>query len=215
MGFLAKDGLSDNALLVILLCKTLPEPLNYTLFCDNFFTSTKLFKAFRSLGIAACDTAKKGSGFPAELLAKRDVAVKAKHWGLQASTIVDVEVLCWGWVDNNTVQIMTTRNHPRELDSSYNLNPLKRHGIPEDSAQQIIPYYQSIYAHTTLMLDQSFSWPLGPPIPAPIRDYNLHMGCSDGNAQQRAVYLYENRSDRYWWLIGRSVKKGQIGVAST
>ena len=61
-----------------------------------------------------------------------------------------------GWVDNNTVQIMTTRHHPRELDSSYYLNPLKRRGIPEDSAQQIIPYYPSIYAHTILMLDQSF-----------------------------------------------------------
>ena len=131
----------------------------------------------------------------------RDVAVKAKHWGLQASTIVDDEVLCMGWVDNNTVQIMTTRHHPRELDSLYYLNPLKRHGIPEDSAQQIIPYDPSIYAHTTLMLDQSFSWPLGLPIPAPIRDYNLHMGGSDGNAQQRAVYSYERRSNRYWWPL--------------
>ena len=106
-----------------------------------------------------------------------------------------------GWVDNNTVQIMTTRHHPRELESSYYLHPLKRHGIPEDSAQQIIPYYLSIYAHTTLMLDQSFSWPLGLPIPAPIRDYNLHMGGSDGSAQQRAVYSYECRSDRYWWPL--------------
>ena len=161
LSFLAKDGLSDSALLVIQLCKTLPEPLNYTLFCDNFFTSTKLFKALRSLGIAACGTAKKGSGFSAKLLALRDVAIKSKHWGLRASTTVD-EVLCLGWVDNNTVQLMTTRHHPRELDDSYYLHPLKR--------------YPSMYAHIILLPDQTPSWPLGLPIPAPVREYNLHIG---------------------------------------
>ena len=64
LGFLIKHGLSDSALVVIQLCQTLPEPLNYVLFCDNFFTSTKPFKALRSIGIAACGTAKKGSGSP-------------------------------------------------------------------------------------------------------------------------------------------------------
>ena len=189
-------------MLVIQLCKTLPEPLNYTLFCDNFFTSTKLFKALRSLGIAACGTAKKGSGFPVKLLALRDVAIKSKHWGLRASTTVD-EVLCLGWVDNNTVQLMTTRHHPRELDDSYYLHPLKRHGIPEDSVQPIIPipYYPLMYAHIILLPDQTPSWPLGLPIPAPVREYNLHMGGSHGNAQQRAVYSYQRRSDRYWWPL--------------
>ena len=155
LGFLAKDGLSDSALLIIQLCKTLPEPLNYTVFCDNFFTSTKLFKARRSLGIAACGTAKKGSKFPAKLLALRDMTIKSKHWGLRASTTVD-EVLCLGWVYNNTVQSMTTRHHPRELDDSYYLHPLIRHGIPEDSVQPIIPitYYPSMYAHIIFLPDQ-------------------------------------------------------------
>ena len=134
LGFLAKDGLSDSALLVIQLCKKLPEPLNYTLFCDNFFTSTKLFKALRSLGIAACGTAKKGSGFPAKLLALRDVAIKSKHWGLRASTTVD-EVLCLGWVDNNTVQLMTRTIYIRLKRMEFQKTPFSQsypyHTIPQ------------------------------------------------------------------------------------
>ena len=82
LGFLPKDKLSPSALLVIQLCKELLSSLNYHLFCDNFFTSTKLFKALRSIGIAASGTAEKGSGFPGELLAIRDVTSKGKDWGL-------------------------------------------------------------------------------------------------------------------------------------
>ena len=94
------------------------------------------------------------------------MAIKSKHWGLRASTILD-EVLSLGWVDNNTVQLMTTRHHPRELDDSYYSHPLKRHGIPEDSVQPIIPisYYPSMYAHIILLPNQTPSWPLGLSIP--------------------------------------------------
>ena len=127
------------------------------------------------------------------------MATKAKHWGLRTSTIVDDEVLCLGWVDNNTVQLMTTFHDPREFDRSYYLNPFKRHGILEGSVEPIISYYPLIYAHTTLVPDQTPLWPLGLPVPVPIREYNLHMGGSDENAQQRATYSYERRSDRYWW----------------
>ena len=88
-------------------------------------------------------------------------------------------------MDNNTVQLMTTRHHPRELDDSYYLHPLKRHEIPEDSVQLIIPiqYYPSIYARIILLPDQKPLWPLGLPIPGPVREYNLHMDKSDRNAQ--------------------------------
>ena len=135
LGFLPKDKLTPNALLVIQLCKELPSSLNCHLFCDNFFTSTKLFKALRSIGIAASGTAKKGLGFSEELLAIRDVTSKGKDWGLQAHMVVDDKVLCMGWVDNNGVQYMTTGHSPQDLYEMHYINPHKRYGIPETSLQ--------------------------------------------------------------------------------
>ena len=169
---------------MIQLCKELPSSLNYHLFCDNFFTSTKLFKALRSIGIAASGTAKKGSGFPEELLAIRDVTSKGKDWGLQAHMVVDDEVLCLGWVDNNGVQYMTTGHSPQDLYEMHYINPHKRYGIPETSLQPIVPYFPPTLAHSIPLLNQEVQRPLGLPIPAPIKEYNLHMGGSDGIAQQ-------------------------------
>ena len=196
-----KDGLTVSALVVIQLCKEPPSFLDYHLFCDNFFTSTKLFKALRSIGIAASGTAKKGSGFPEELLVIRDVTSKGNDWGLQAHMVIDDEVLCMGWVDNNGVQYMTTGHSPQDLNEIHYINPYKRHGIPETSLQPIVPYFPSTLAHFSPSPNQAVQWPLGLPIPAPIREYNLYMGGSDGNAQQRAVYSYDRRTDRYWWPL--------------
>ena len=201
LGFLPKDKLTPSALLVIQLCKELPSSLNYHLFCDNFFTSTKLFKALRSIGIAASGTAKKGSGFPEELLAIRDVTSKGKDWGLQAHMVVDDKVLCMGWVANNGVQYMTTGHSPQDLYEMHYINPHKRYGIPETSLQPIVSYFPSTLAHSIPLLNQEVQRPLGLPIPAPIKEYNLHMGGSDGNAQQRAIYSYNRRTDRYWWPL--------------
>lgn len=37
--------------------------------------------------------------------------------------------------------------------------------------------------------------------PAPIVEYNAHMGGSDGNAQQRSYYSAHRPDNRYWWPI--------------
>ena len=182
LGFDARSKFSDSALLIIQLCKTLPAK-SYTLFVDNFFSSIKLFKALRTLGIAACGTAKKGSGFPKELLAIRDVATKTRDWGRQASMIIDDEVLCMSWIDNNAVQYMTTSHSLEDLTKIHYLHERKRAGIPKDSAQPIIHYNPSIIAHSAPIPGQQIPRPMGLPVPQPIRDYNLHMGGSDGNAQ--------------------------------
>ena len=102
MGFDDQSKFSDSALLIIQFCKTFPAKL-YTLFVNNFFSSIKLFKAFCTLRIAACDTAKKRLDFSKKLLAIKDVAIKTKDWGWQASMIMDDEILCMSWIDNNAV----------------------------------------------------------------------------------------------------------------
>lgn len=37
--------------------------------------------------------------------------------------------------------------------------------------------------------------------PAPIVEYNIHMGESDENAQQRAYYSPHRSDRRYWWPL--------------
>ena len=187
--------------MVIQLCKQLPPASGgYILYTDNFFTSTKLFKALRTLGIGACGTAKSGSGYPASLLAIRDAATKKNNWGLEAHTVVDEEILCMAWVDLNTVQLMTTAYDISDIKTPYFLPPRRRHGIPEDSVI-FIPsvYLPSIAAHS--LINSTKSSETGLPIPYPIRRYNQYMGGSDGNAQQRAAYSFDRRSPRYWWPL--------------
>ena len=133
--------------MVIQLCKQLPPAFGeYILYTDNFFTSTKLFKALRTLGIGACDTAKSGSGYPPSLLAIRDATTKKNNWGLEAHTVVD-GVLCMAWVDLNTVQLMTIAYNISDIKTSYFLSSKRRHGIPEDSVISVPPAYLLRHIH--------------------------------------------------------------------
>ena len=118
LGLDARSKFSDSALLIIHLCKIFLTSLTYSLFVDNFFSSIKLFKTLRSLGIAASGTAKKRSGFPKKLLAFRDVASKKIDWGLQTHMIVD-GVLCLSWVDDSPVQFMTTSHSVEDLSKIH------------------------------------------------------------------------------------------------
>ena len=183
--------------MVIQLCKQLPPSSGgYILYTDNFFTSTKLFKALRTLGIEACDTAKSGSGYPPSLLALRDAITKKDNWGLKAHTVVD-EVLCMAWIDLNTVQMMTTAYSISDIKTLYFLPPRRRHDIPEESVISLPPpYLPSIAAHSRLISTEK-----GLPILLSIRRYNQHMRGSDGNAQQRACYTFDRKSSRYWWPL--------------
>ena len=144
--YLGLDGrleYSDSALLVIQLCKAILTP-NFIIFIDNFFCSIKLFKTLHSLNIAACGTAKKGSGFSTELFAFRVVAIKKKKWGLQSHMTVE-DVLCMSWVDNNLVQLMTMAHSIDDiLKNHHYLDIRQRHGIPDKSASSI--YLPSIAA---------------------------------------------------------------------
>ena len=85
--------------------KSLPALLNnqYRLWIDNFFTGTKLLKALSSLGVAACGTAKPGSGYPKQLQGFCVCASKSQDWGTQAHMVTKDKILCLAWVDLSVV----------------------------------------------------------------------------------------------------------------
>ena len=77
---------------------------------DNLFTNTVLFRELRKLGIGACGTTRATSSrdFPELLLLMKD----KKHsqmlpWVTLVAIPID-EVLCLGWIDNNTVLYLST-----------------------------------------------------------------------------------------------------------
>ena len=196
LGFRANLKLAPTALVVIQLCKQLsPSSDEYILYTDNFFTSTKLFKAFRTLGIDACDIAKSGSEYPPSLLAVRDAITKKNNWGLKAHTVID-EVLCMTWIDFNTVQLMTTAYDISDIKILYFLPPRRRHEIPEESVIfRSSLYLSSIAAHSRLISEKDLF------VFYSIRCYNQHMRGSNENAQQRVCYFFDRRSSRYWWSL--------------
>lgn len=188
LGFPAsKWKLTPSSLVVIQLCKSLPANLGFVLFVDNFFTNARLFKALRMIGIGACGTAKVGSGYPTELVAIRAAATKKKDWGKMGlmtvrsdkkTNIDDGDVFCMAWVDLNTVQYMTTTHTIDEMKTVVYKDAKRRNGIPKSA-----------------ICDEKI------PFPAPIIEYNRHMGGSDGNAQQRSYYSSQCPDSRYWWPL--------------
>ncbi len=189
LGFPAiKWKLAPSSLVVTQLCKSLPSDLGFVLFCDNFFTNVRLYKALRTIGIGACGTAKVKSGYPNELGAIRAAATKQKDWGKMGLMTVkadkkmkidDGDVLCMAWVDLNTVQYMTTVHTIDEMETVIFKNEKRRDGVPQ------IRHFRR----------KNF------PFPAPIVEYNCYIGGSDGNAQQRSYYSPHRPDSRYWWPI--------------
>ena len=194
LGFPAKTWkLAPSALVVIQLCKCLENSIGSVCFVDTFFTNARLFKALKSMGIGACGTAKIGCGFPLELVRLRAAATKQKDWGEmglmtiqkdEKMNIEDGDVLCMAWVDLNTVLFMTTNHTVDEMTAMVHKDARRRHGIPESAVcianEEEIPKL---------------------PFPAPIVEYNTHMGGSDGNAQQRSYYSPHRPDSRYWWPL--------------
>ena len=185
------------ALMVIQLCKQLSSAFDeYILYTDNFFTSTKLFKTLRTFDIDACDIAKSGSEYSFSLFAIRDVITKKNNWGLKTHTVMN-EVLCMIWVDFNTMQLMTIVYNISDIKTSYFLSFRRRHDISENSVIFVSSVYLSFIATHSLIrsteTDLSISYS--------IRRYNQYMNDSNENAQQRAVYFFNRRSFRYWWLL--------------
>ena len=84
------------------------------------------------------------------------------------SIIEEENMLCMAWVDLNTMQFMTINYSVDEMKETVLTNAKCRHGI----SNSIIIKKEN--------LKLLFS--------APIVEYNMHIGGSDGNAQQKIYY---------------------------
>lgn len=147
-------------------------------------------EALRTWYVAHSGTCKAASGYPNALLAIRTKAKKAQHWGLQAWQCINDRILCLAWVDNNTVQYMTSGHAPEELADVYWMDPKKRHGVPV-SAPESIP-------EETQTQDSRIKWKTGLPVPWIVHEYNKNMNGVDRHAQMIASYADERTNLRYW-----------------
>ena len=181
-GLQKQDELPDTSSIVYQLLHTNLRTKDHVVFLDNFFTKKELLIFLKTRGWAACGTAKCGSGIDPDLVLFKDVSKKYKDWGLKAITTVDDEVLCMGWVDNNTVLFMTTAHTIQEACFDIEVDARRRSGIPKEVVKD--------------GEEPKIKFPL------PTSQYNASMGGVDGNAQQRAYYTAETHRDvRYSWPL--------------
>ena len=174
---------------------------NYHLFLDNFFTTTKLGRVLRRLGVAMSGTAKAGSGFPKSLLQLRCCSTKKRDWGKQ---IIDVSenVLCLAWQDNNVVQFMTTGY---SIDYSTNekawMDGRKRSGIPDDCKQKFAVKASAVSEDPKDKCKLKIEWKTRLPKPAIVDEYNYYMGGVDRFAQMKHEYDAARQSVKYWHAL--------------
>ncbi len=179
-------------------CVQLMEQLQgteYVCYLDNYFTRVPLLLELRKRGYGACGTSKKGSGIQYDLVTLRELSKKQNEWGIKSLTTVEDKVLCISWQDNNTVLFMSTAHTVEQAEWSVFKDLNCRKGIPDESG---------------VWIDEKET-EKGLLFPVPINDYNTHMGGSDGNAQQRAMYTAEHHHDvRYWWPLFRFLVDASI-----
>jgi len=126
---------SPSTSMIVQIVKSLPQPYEYVVYLNNFFSSIDLFMALKALGMRAVKTAKQGSEFDENLLKLKAVATKEKNWGTTAVTTVNNHVLCMAWQNNNTVLLMTTAHWPGEAQKIVPRDSRFRHHISEDFVQ--------------------------------------------------------------------------------
>ncbi len=164
----------------------LPDGQTYTIYLDNLFTSTQLFRELKVVGIGACGTTRANSSpdFPNMLHLLKEKYGHVLPWGTLVAIPVD-EVLCLGWIDNNTVLSLSTvhtvnkvadhvkrwRRRPQQTSSNAT-NARKPFNGKGPRAELAIPRY--------------------------IDEYNFNMGGVDIADQHRAAYKTQRKVIRNW-----------------
>ena len=193
--------LTDMANVVYTLAQTLPplpEGQTYTIYMDNLFTSTNLFRVLRDIGIGACGTTRPyhSKDFPPQLKELKDKYWDKLPWGTLFAIPID-GVLCLGWLDNNAVLSMTTVHTVHEV-SDITMRWRKRPVDTSTNARQSRKPFEGIGARTEQ------------PIPRYIDEYNYNMGGVDIADQHRGAYKTQRKANRVWvplfyWMIDSAV----------
>ena len=72
-------GLSLSAFMIMQLVKLLPQPYEYVVYLNNFFSFIKLFMSLKTLSIDVVNTFKKNLKFDEHLLKLKTVSTKKKN----------------------------------------------------------------------------------------------------------------------------------------
>jgi hypothetical protein len=201
--------LSSTHSAVLQLAQTLPyHTYQFSLFCDNLFSTPKLFSLLRQLGIGACGTARKNVTRPE--FGSLDAWKVA--WGTLHSKVVnaypdnlqDGKVLMSIWQDSNKVGFCSTihdgtewivRKRKKPKNSSTSATITKQPFAKFNPSNQC----KELYKHTRLL-----------PIPGITDDYNHYIGGVDIANQLRAGFSTQQRGFKPWrplfyWLLDTAI----------
>ncbi len=120
--------------------------------------------------------------------------------------IIDSEILCLVWQDNNVLQYMITSHNEDEFKDLHFLHHRKHWNIFSNFIVLryhnnciIEIYLSSIAAHSILYYDWSEEEVLS--ISLMIKKYNNHMRDLNENDQQRSYYSLKQRNRKYSWSL--------------
>ncbi len=203
------SSLPDTQLVVYQLARSLP-PLygehTYTIYMDNLFTSTALFRILRSEVFGACGTTRPNSSadFPPTLQVLKEKYGDKLPWGTLLAYPVE-GVLCLGWIDNNTVLSLSTIHivdRVTDVLKRWRRRPL----LTSSNAAVSRKPFEGIGVRAELE------------IPRYIDEYNYNMGGVDIADQHRAAFKTQRKALRNWlpywyWMIDHAIINAfKIGV---
>ena len=185
-----------GTIVVDLLTRLLPEyrTAGYNIFLDNYFTTLPLALYLKNLGIAVTGTAKGDPDWPILLMEMKNTW-RTQIPGNFHAAIVQNEVLCSAWQDNNMVLALTTAYSARNSGDKI-LVLRKRPGKTSTNAAVMLPLFGDL---TEKELE----------IPIVYHEYNQWMGPVDQFNQLVAYYCSQKRTQRVWmplfhWLLDAS-----------
>lgn len=177
------------------------NPVQYTVYMDNLFSSPKLFRLLREKDIAAVGTVRSNAtGFPKVLALRGKKNIRLDWNSLGAEVCEDGSVLALTWVDNGPVQMLTTAHL---VGPGHTVERLRRRPrLTSTNGSRVRAVFGSA---TTKRLH----------IPKVVDDYNFNMGGVDIADQLRSVYTSHLQSRRTWmplffWLLDTSVTNSYI-----